>query len=313
MSKIVGIDLGTTNSLVAVWEEGHAQLIPNSFGELLTPSVVSVTPAGITYVGKVAKERMITHPEETVASFKRFMGTAKTYRLGERDYKPEELSAMVLKRLKEDAERYLGEPVEEAVISVPAYFNDMARRATRNAGVLAGLKVERIINEPSAAALACHEMRKEEESTMLVFDFGGGTLDVSLVECFENIIEIKAVSGDNHLGGNDFDLYIAQEFAQKNKLDWTEMKEEQQAAILESANRAKQMLTEEEMATMQVTYPGVEGQMTISRKELINLTEALFQRMLKPIQKVLADAEIAKDAIDEVVLVGGSCKMPVGA
>ena len=311
MSKIVGIDLGTTNSLVAVWEEGHAQLIPNSFGELLTPSVVSVTPAGITYVGKVAKERMITHPEETVASFKRFMGTAKTYRLGERDYKPEELSAMVLKRLKEDAERYLGEPVEEAVISVPAYFNDMARRATRNAGVLAGLKVERIINEPSAAALACHEMRQEEESTMLVFDFGGGTLDVSLVECFENIIEIKAVSGDNHLGGNDFDLYIAQEFAQKNKLDWTEMKEEQQAAILESANRAKQMLTEEEMATMQVTYPGVEGQMTISRKELINLTEALFQRMLKPIQKVLADAEIAKDAIDEVVLVGGSCKMPV--
>lgn len=134
MSKIVGIDLGTTNSLVAVWEERHAQLIPNSFGELLTPSVVSVTPAGITYVGKVAKERMVTHPEETVASFKRFMGTAKTYRLGERDYKPEELSAMVLKRLKEDAERYLGEPVEEAVISVPAYFNDMARRATKKCG-----------------------------------------------------------------------------------------------------------------------------------------------------------------------------------
>ena len=219
MGKIIGIDLGTTNSLAAVWEEGKSCLIPNSFGEYLTPSVVSLEEEGIVYVGKTAKERLISHPDRSVSLFKRFMGTDKTYKIGGKKYHPEELSAFVLRRLKEDAERYLGEPIEEAVISVPAYFNDMARKATKNAGELAGLKVERIINEPSAAALACRGQAQEEDETFLVFDFGGGTLDVSLVDCFDNIIEIIAVSGDNRLGGSDFDEEIARQFCKENDLD----------------------------------------------------------------------------------------------
>ena len=181
MARIIGIDLGTTNSLVAIWEDGESKLIPNAFGEYLTPSVVSVDDDGTVYVGKTAKERLASYPQQTASIFKRFMGTGRKYHLGKKIYLPEELSAMVLRKLKEDAERYLGEPVEEAIISVPAYFNDMARTATKRAGILAGLKVERIINEPSAAALACHQL-KEEDATFLVFDFGGGTLDVSLVE-----------------------------------------------------------------------------------------------------------------------------------
>lgn len=196
MKKIIGIDLGTTNSLVSVWEHGRAQLIPNSFGEYLTPSIVSVDTDNTVYVGKIAKERLISHPLETVSVFKRYMGTPKVFMLNEKEYRPEELSALILRRLKEDAENYLCEEVEEAVISVPAYFNDMARSATKNAGKLAGLKVERIINEPSAAALACQQMDTKEDATLLVYDFGGGTLDVSLVDCFDNIIEIKAVKGN---------------------------------------------------------------------------------------------------------------------
>lgn len=219
MSRIIGIDLGTTNSLAAVWQDGKSVLIPNAFGEYLTPSVVSVGEDGIIYVGKTAKERLISHPKDTVGGFKRFMGTAKECRLGGRAYRPEELSAFVIKKLKEDAERYLGEKVEEAVISVPAYFNDMARNATKRAGIIAGLKVERIINEPSAAALACQNLDKDEDSTLLVFDFGGGTLDVSMVECFDNVIEILAVSGDDQLGGRDFDELLADYFIHTLKLE----------------------------------------------------------------------------------------------
>lgn len=311
MSKIIGIDLGTTNSLVAVWEEGHAQLIPNSFGEYLTPSVVSMEKDGTFYVGKVAKERMVTHPQDTASVFKRFMGTSKTYWLAGREYRPEELSALVLKKLKEDAENYLGEPVEEAVISVPAYFNDMARNATKNAGKLAGLKVERIINEPSAAALACQQQNGEEDALMLVFDFGGGTLDVSLVDCFENIIEILAVSGDNHLGGSDFDEIIAREFCRENNLNWEEMNGEKKAVILESAIQTKVILTEQEEYNMQIGAEEIQGSMTLSRKKLIQISEDLFARMSLPIQRVLADGKVTVAELQKIVLVGGSCKMPV--
>lgn len=311
MSRIIGIDLGTTNSLVAVWEEGHAQLIPNSFGEYLTPSVVSMDKDGTFYVGKVAKERMVTHPKDTASVFKRFMGTSKTYRLAGKEYRPEELSALVLKRLKEDAENYLGEPVEEAVISVPAYFNDMARNATKNAGKLAGLKVERIINEPSAAALACQERDCEEEALMLVFDFGGGTLDVSLVDCFENIIEILAVSGDNHLGGSDFDQVIAKEFCRENNLQWEKLNGEKQAVILESAIQTKMALTKQEEYTMQVGAEEIQGSLVLSRKKLIEISEELFARMSLPIQRVLADGKVPVSELTKIVLVGGSCKMPV--
>lgn len=311
MGRIIGIDLGTTNSLVAVWENGHSQLIPNSFGEYLTPSVVSVDKDGTVYVGKIAKERLISHPEETVCEFKRFMGTSKVYGLQGRGYRPEDLSALVLRKLKEDAQNYLGEPVEEAMISVPAYFNDMARRATKDAGELAGLKVERIINEPSAAALACQQHWKSEDSTLLIFDFGGGTLDVSLVECFDNIIEIIAVSGNNHLGGSDFDWVIAEEFCKK--YDWVleELPGKRQEIILKSANQLKCDLTEHIQAVMHVTDGDFVGEMEFSRKDVIHASKELFQKMAVPIRKVLADGETGMDDISQVVLVGGSCKMPV--
>lgn len=196
---IIGIDLGTTNSLVSYWKEGTVKLIPNSMGSVLTPSVVSVMQEEIL-VGQSAKERGLTHDSETAASFKRFMGTKKKYQLGSRIFTPAELSALVLKKLKQDAEAYLNEPVEEAIITVPAYFNDRQRTDTKLAAKMVGLKVERLINEPSAAALAYQTAQNQEDAVLLVLDFGGGTLDISVVECFENVIEIEAVSGDNHLG-----------------------------------------------------------------------------------------------------------------
>lgn len=311
MSRIIGIDLGTTNSLAAVWEDGHAQLIPNSFGEYLTPSIVSMEADETFYVGKVAKERMVTHPKDTASVFKRFMGTSKRYKLAGKEYRPEELSALVLRKLKEDAEAYLGEPVEEAVISVPAYFNDMARSATKNAGELAGFKVERIINEPSAAALACQKQNQEEDALMLVFDLGGGTLDVSLVDCFDNIIEILAVSGDNHLGGGDFDLVIAKEYCKENQLNWENLDGEKKAVILESAINAKIALTGQENCHMIVNMENISGSMELSRKKLIQISQELFYRMSEPVQHVLMDGKTSIDEIQKVVLVGGSCKMPI--
>ncbi|MDE6155083.1 MAG: Hsp70 family protein, partial [Eubacterium sp.] len=194
---IIGIDLGTTNSLASVWKNGRCELIPNSFGEFLTPSVVGFDDDGSIIIGKIAKQRLISHPDLTAASFKCFMGTNKEIMLGNKSFTPPELSSFILRQLKEDAELYLGEPVEEAVISVPAYFDDNGRSATKLAGELAGLKVERIINEPSAAALA-YKQNTDNEDMFLIFDFGGGTLDISIVDIFESVIEIVAVAGDNH-------------------------------------------------------------------------------------------------------------------
>ncbi len=310
MSRIIGIDLGTTNSLVAVWEKGESKLIPNVFGEYLTPSVVSVDDDGTVYVGKTAKERLASHPEQTVGIFKRYMGTGRKYHLGRKSYLPEELSAMVLRKLKEDAERYLGEPVEEAIISVPAYFNDMGRNATKRAGVLAGLKVERIINEPSAAALACHQLR-EEDATFLVFDFGGGTLDVSLVECFDNVVEIMAVSGDNQLGGQDFDDMIGTHFIRKMNLEPSILYKETKALIRAAAEKCKKELTENKTVEMVVTCEQVNGKLEISRKDVVTICAELFERMGKPIKRVLVDAQKTSTEIEQVILVGGSCKMPV--
>ncbi len=216
---IIGIDLGTTNSLAAVYRGGRCQLIPNAFGEVLTPSVVSMDEDGTVLVGQAAKERLITHPGRTAAAFKRSMGTTRQFLLDQKLFSPEELSALVLRRLKEDAEAFLGEPVEEAVVSVPAYFTDRQRAATKRAGMLAGLKVDRLINEPSAAALACYDPA-QGDAAFLVYDFGGGTLDVSVVDCFENVVNILAVSGDNQLGGNDFDAAIAHMYCQQNGIDY---------------------------------------------------------------------------------------------
>jgi len=311
MGKIIGIDLGTTNSAAAVWENGESHLIPNAFGDYLTPSVVSMDRDGTVYVGRIAKERLVTHPADTASVFKRFMGTEKIYSLAGKKYHPEELSALVLKRLKEDAERYLGEEVTEAIISVPAYFNDLARNATKNAGELAGFHVERIINEPSAAALYYQCRSQMEDAVMLVFDFGGGTLDVSLVECFDNIVEILAVSGDNHLGGSDFDQLIADMFWKSCGLLRNRFSAEDAAIVLERAEKCKFELTVQDAAQMCVTLAGREYQMEISRKELIREAEPLFERMAQPIRHVLSDGQKSAREVDAVVLVGGSCKMPV--
>ena len=311
MSKIIGIDLGTTNSLAAVWQDGESKLIPNAFGEYLTPSVVSIGEDGTVYVGKTAKERLASYPDDTASVFKRFMGTSRKYMLGGKSYRPEELSAFVLKKLKEDAERYLGEPVEEAIISVPAYFNDMARNATKRAGMIAGLRVERIINEPSAAALACQNLNQEEDETLLVFDFGGGTLDVSLVECFDNVIEIQAVSGDNQLGGQDFDDMIAEHFAKSLNLNYAEMKPETKAIVRKSAELCKRELTEKPSANMVVNCQDISGEIEITRKDIVKICAPLFDRIGKPVSKVFVDAQTSTDQVGQIVLVGGSCKMPV--
>ena len=311
MGKIIGIDLGTTNSLVSVWENGRCQLVPNAFGEYLTPSIVSFDADGTVYVGKIAKERLVSHPLDTVSVFKRFMGTPKTYQLAGRQYKPEEISALVLRRLKEDAENYLQEEIEEAIISVPAYFNDLARNATKNAGKLAGLKVDRIINEPSAAALAYQNRNHLEDATMLIFDFGGGTVDVSLVECFENIVEILAVSGDNRLGGTDFDRAIAGAFCKEHGLGVDTLTVEEKAIIEERAVQCKLELTEQENAVMHVELKGIQLTMEMSRIKLIQIAEPLFLRMGVPVQRVLADGKKSVEDLDAVVLVGGSSKMPV--
>ncbi len=311
MSKIIGIDLGTTNSLVTVWENGKCQLIPNGFGEYLTPSVVSVDDEGTVYVGKVAKERLQSHPDMTAAVFKRYMGTDKTYHLGEKSFLPEELSALVLMKLKDDAEKYLGEPVEEAVISVPAYFNDMSRNATKRAGRLAGLKVERIINEPSAAALACQHMQNETDATMLVFDFGGGTLDVSLVECFDNVIEILAVSGDNRLGGQDFDEELTEHFLKKIGMQRSLVSEEIYMAVRAAAEKCKRQLTDEKTAVMEVNCQELTEKLTVTRKELVEITAGILERMENPVRQVLADTQMRAEDVDHIILVGGSCKMKI--
>ena len=216
---IVGIDLGTTNSLIA-WVDGqNAQLIPNRLGELLTPSVVSVDETGTVYVGRTAQARAGLYPLDTASVFKRSMGTGKEFRLGGRVFRAEELSSLVLRSLKEDAEAFLGQPVEEAVISVPAYFNDQQRRATRLAGEMAGFRVERIVNEPTAAAIAYGLCDQGKDGRYLVFDLGGGTLDVSILERFQNIFEVHAIAGDNFLGGEDFTRTLAELFAGRAGLD----------------------------------------------------------------------------------------------
>ena len=308
--RTIGIDLGTTNCLVAVWQNGESVLIPDSSGEYLTPSFVSVDGDQI-YVGKTAKERMIAHPDQTASVFKRYMGTDRQFCLGGRMFLPEELSAFLLKKIKEDAEAFLQEEVGEAVISVPAYFHDKARAATKRAGELAGFVVKRIINEPSAAALACQNMEQQEDATILVFDFGGGTLDVSLVESFDNVVQIEAVSGDNHLGGSDFDNVIARYFCEKQNLLWDSLNEKLKSVILKAAERCKIELTTATDAVMRVRYEEQSWDLSLSRQDVVHIAAEIFRRMEKPVKRVLMDGNISPDELTEIVLVGGSCKMEI--
>ena len=309
---ILGIDLGTTNSLACVWKDGKAELVKNSLGEFLTPSVVCLDGEGNLTVGAVAREQLITAPENTAAAFKRWMGTQKTFTLGEKTFTPPELSALVLEKLRRDAEAALGEEVTEAVISVPAYFNDNQRSATKLAAQLAGLKTERIINEPSAAALAYRLANGEEDACLIIFDFGGGTLDVSVVECFENVIEITAIAGDNRLGGGDIDEAIARYFCAYNGLTQNVPSAEQQAMLLRQAERCKCALSWSAMSVM--VLPGPDGttyNLTLTRDLLSKLCEDLFNRMKKVLARAIRDSGRGIGEIDHVILVGGSSKLAV--
>lgn len=308
---IIGIDLGTTNSLVSIWQEDRCVLIPNNFGEYLTPSVVGVDDTGEILIGKTAKERLISHPKQTVNEFKRFMGTEKSWILAKKRYFASDLSALLLKKLKQDAEVYLQETVDEAVISVPAYFNDDQRNATKMAGELAGLKVERLVNEPSAAALAYRFGKAEEDQTFLVFDFGGGTLDISVVDTFDNVVEIVAVSGDNHLGGCDIDQKIAERFLTKACLDEGELTGEERAILIKRSEQLKRQLSNQTEAEMKMEINGQSYHMLLDSKGLLGIATPILESIGMPLGKALNDSGYHWEDIDEIIMVGGSGKMPI--
>lgn len=308
---IVGIDLGTTNSLAAVWRDGASVLVPNGLGEYLTPSCVSIDEDDSVLVGKAARERLQTHPERTAAVFKRYMGSNKTVRLGKREFRPEELSALVLRSLKADAEAMLGEPVTEAVITVPAYFSDAQRKATRAAGELAGLKVERLLNEPTAAALAygMHDMRAE--TRFLVFDLGGGTFDVSILDKYEGVMEVRATTGDTQLGGNDFTLAIEQHILAGHRLDAGRLSPGEAALLRRSAEALKLAMTAEQAATYAIALE--RGPLTgeLTRETFERLCEGLLRRLRAPVERAIADSRLAPAELDAVILVGGATRMPM--
>ncbi|WP_080803294.1 Hsp70 family protein [Arabiibacter massiliensis] len=306
---LIGIDLGTTNSLAAAFVDGESVLIPNRFGEFLTPSVVHVDSQNQVTVGKLAKERLISQPERTASLFKRLMGTDATVKLGRRKFTPAELSSLVIRQLCADAEAFLGEPVEEAVVSVPAYFDVAQRAATKQAGALAGVRVERLVNEPSAAALSVHEQGVDE--AFVVFDFGGGTLDVSVVDCFDNVVGISAVSGDNRLGGSDFDRIIASLLCRENGASFDELDRCAQESVLRTAERAKRALQVSDVAEVRSPLPQLPRPATLTNALLFKLADGLFDRMKKPIKQAVYDSDIPSEDISKVVLVGGSCHMPI--
>lgn len=308
---IVGIDLGTTNSLIAYYKDGESVLIPNEFGEYLTPSVVHISKEKEVVVGKAAKELLITDPDNTVAVFKRSMGLSKPYTLRGKEYLPEQLSAFVIKKLVEDAKRELQEEIEEVIISVPAYFDDVRRKATKKAGSIAGVQVERLINEPSAAALACRMEDDSNESVYLVFDFGGGTLDISVVECFENVISVNAVSGDNHLGGSDFDQVIAQYICKQLNAEWEKLSPNDKSIVLRRAEQLKIKLSSEKEASVEIQGDHLKGEVSLSHDKLVEISSKIFNRIKAPIRRVLNDSDFDLTEIDKVILVGGSSKMTV--
>ncbi|MGE5587421.1 MAG: molecular chaperone DnaK [Clostridia bacterium] len=319
MSRVVGIDLGTTNSVIAVMEGGEAKVIPNAEGSRLTPSAVAFSKTGERMVGQVAKRQAVVNPERTILSIKRKMGTTYRVKVDDKEYTPQEISAMILRKLKEDAEAYLGEKIEKAVITVPAYFTDAQRQATKDAGRIAGLEVLRIINEPTAAALA-YGLDKGQDHTILVFDLGGGTFDVSILELGDGVFEVKATSGNNLLGGDDFDRkivdYVAEEFMKQHGLDLRKDRVALQR-LTEAAEKAKIELSG--LLTANINLPFIaadaSGQplhldMTLTRAKLEELTQELVEKTLGPTRRALADAGLEPKDIDKVILVGGQTRMP---
>lgn len=307
---MIGIDLGTTNSLGAVYRDGKVELIPNRFGSYLTPSVVSMESDGSIVVGEIAKARMVTAPERTVSSFKKDMGTERKWLLGEKVFLPEELSSFVIRSIVEDAENYLGEKVEEAVISVPAYFHDSQRVATKRAGALADVRVNRIINEPSAAALASY-FDTGHEQLFLIFDFGGGTLDVSIVECFDTMVEILSVSGDNRLGGDSFHEIMVENFLKEHDLSRKQISNKEYAILLRQAESCKQRLTTEEIAAMTAVFGGVEYKSEYTNDRLLEESGIIFAKIKDVLMRALRDGDLRVQDMDTVVMVGGSSKMPL--
>jgi len=303
---IVGIDLGTTNSLIGIWKDGSPALIPNAHGDVLTPSVVGIDDKGEILVGKVAKERLISHPKETVANFKRWMGTSRITHLGDNKLLPEDLSALVLRSLVRDAERFLDEEIIEAVISVPAYFSDTQRKATKVAGQLAGLKVERIINEPTAAALA-YSLDHQEESSTLIFDLGGGTFDVTLLEQYDGVIEVHSTAGDNYLGGEDFKDILINHLIQTNNLD----QKNKDPQLSKATEEIKVSLTKKHETDYFFSVGGQEVKGTITRDEFESLVQPLILRIRTPLERAIRDSGIAIEDIDNVILAGGSTRMPI--
>ena len=295
---IIGIDLGTTNSLAAYFSEEGAKIIENRLGKSLTPSVVAVDQNNQILVGETAKEYGLLHPERMAQVFKRSMGSGKKFKLGDREFSAEELSAFVLRALKEDAEQLLKEDVTEAVISVPAYFDDKRRKATQRAGELAGLKVERIISEPTAAAISYGLYEKTKSTRFLVFDLGGGTFDVSILELFQNILEVRAVAGDNYLGGEDFTDILQNEFLEKNKIDIDKLTEKEAAKLHKEAELAKKQFSEKNEVTMHFSYEGEEKELTVTLEEYEKLCESLLDKIRKPIQRSLSDAHLRLSEVD---------------
>lgn len=306
---IIGIDLGTTNSLIAYYTQDGPKIIPNRLGKNLTPSVVSIDEEDQIYVGESAVERNLLYPGTTASVFKRDMGSSKKYKLGSKEFTAEELSSFVLRALKEDAEAFLGEEVTEAVISVPAYFNDARRRATKRAGELAGLVVERIISEPTAAALAYGLGQEEKQARYLVFDLGGGTFDVSILELYDKILEVRAVAGDNFLGGEDFTAVIEELFYEKyNKLDRLSLDEKTLHHIHRQAELCKRSFNSAGLSHMECKIGDEIYPFDISLSHYEECCEELLERIRKPVKRSLADAHIRLSDIDKVVLVGGSTK-----
>lgn len=309
---IIGIDLGTTNSLVAYFTEDGPKIIPNRLGNNLTPSVVSMDENEQIFIGEAAKERMLLYPDSAASVFKRDMGTKKQFKLLHKTFYPEELSALVLRALKEDAENFLGEEVTEAVISVPAYFDDARRRATKRAGELAGLKVERIISEPTAAAIAYGLYQHKGRARFLVFDLGGGTFDVSILELCDTILEVRAVAGDNFLGGEDFTAVLENMFFDKfTELDRLTLSEKTLRHIHKQADLCKIGFSEKRVSSMRCKIEDKLYEMDVELPKYEEACAELLERIRKPVKRSLSDAHIRLSDIDKVVLVGGATKSPV--
>ena len=305
---VIGIDLGTTNSLVVAYQNGKEVIIPNGMNEYLTPSVVSIDENEEVIVGKLAKERLISHPQQTTSLFKRKMGSTQTIHLKGIDYTPEELSAMVVKQLVVDAEQYLHEKVDEIVISVPAYFDSKQRFATKKIGEILGIKVERLINEPSAASIVCH--KSDEYETFIIFDFGGGTLDVSIVDCFENVINVCSIAGDNQLGGSDFDQAIVLDFCKEHNLDFKALETYKQESLIRIAEQTKLALQKNETVPM-VVILDKEYKSIYTNQRLREISNDIFSKMKLIIGKAVRDSGFQSDELDSLILVGGSSYMPV--